>query len=138
METHLKDLELIARNDSGEEKGKVFLGVWLGIREAGLRDRQSVRLFIAKNLMPYHWFKGDETIGDALRALHRLEFISAGLLAKKHTENANWFWERKIGDLTVREYWMEEGRKQRQKAQTQTQAQANGQAQAQAQAQAQR
>jgi hypothetical protein len=128
-ERHLKDLEVLSRNDSGEEKGKAFLGVWLGIREIGLRDKESVRRFIAKKLMPYHWFKGDETIGEALRALNRLEFINIGLIAKKHTENAMWYWSQRIGDMSVREYWMEEGRKQRQKAQARAQAQAQAQAQ---------
>lgn len=123
----LKDLEVFARNDSGEEKGKAFLGLWLGIREAGLRDKQSVRLFIAKKLMPYDWFKGDETVGEALRTLHRLEFINAGLVAKKHTENAMWLWNKKIGDVSVREYWTEEGRKQREKARLQENVQAQSQ-----------
>jgi hypothetical protein len=135
IESHIRDLGVIARSDSGEEKGKAFLDVWLGLREAGLQERQSVRLFTAKKLIPYPWFMGDETIGEALNALHRLEFIHAGLLAKKHSENANWFWEKKIGDLTVREYWTEEGKKQRQRAETQANAQGRGQGQGQTQVQ---
>jgi len=131
IEKHLAELEAFARNDSGEEKGKIYLGVWLGTREAGLRDKQGVRLFMAKNFMPYHWFKGDETIREALRALHRLEFMNAGLLARKHTENAMWYWDKKIGNVTVREFWTEEGEKLRQKAETQANAQAQAQAQTQ-------
>ncbi|KAF8497928.1 hypothetical protein F5888DRAFT_1803380 [Russula emetica] len=130
IEGHLADLEVYVRNDPGEEKGKVYLGLWLGIREAGLRDKQGVRYFMAKSLMPYPWFKGDETMHEALRTLHRLEFINAGLLAKKHTENANWYWNKKIGNITVREFWTEEAKNQRQKAQAQA---AHVQAQAQAQ-----
>jgi hypothetical protein len=143
FERHVKDLELFSCSHSGEEKGKAFLGVWLGVREAGLREKESVRRFIAKKLMPYTWFKGDETIGEALRAMHRLEFINIGLIAKRYTDNGTWFWDKKIGDVTVREYWLEEGRKERQKAEealarAQAQAQAQAQARAQAQAQAQR
>lgn len=131
IERHLQDLEVFARLDSGEEKGKAYLGVWLALRELGLRDKQNVRLFIAKTLMPYPWFKGDGTVGEVLNALCRLEFINAGLIAKKHNENAMWIWDKKIGDVTVREYWIEEGRKQRQKLQLQAQARARAQAQAQ-------
>jgi hypothetical protein len=118
--SHLVELEVMARRDSGE-KGRAFLGVWLGIREAGLRDRQSVLIFIAQKLMPYPWYKGNETIREALRALERLEYINAGLLAKKHTENANWFWNKKFGNITVRDYWMAEATKLRQKVQAQAQ-----------------
>jgi hypothetical protein len=127
---HLLDLEVFSRKESGDEKGKVFLGLWLGTREMGLRDRQNVRFFIAKNLMPYPWFEGDETISEALRALHRLQFINLGLLAKKHAENANWFLDMKMGDMTVREYWLEEAKKQPRYEQTQAHAQAQAQAQA--------
>jgi hypothetical protein len=135
IERHLTDLEVFSRSESGEERGRVYLGLWLAIREVGLRDKQGVRLFIAKNIVAYDWFKGDETIGEVLRALHRLEFINFGLLAKKHSENAKWFWDKKIGNISVRDYWLEEARKLRHKVQTQP---AHAQAQTQAQAQAQR
>jgi hypothetical protein len=134
---HLIDLEIFSRNYSGDERGKVYLGLWLGIRELGIwRDKENVRLYIAKTLMPYPWFEGDESVSEALRALHRLEFINYGLLAKKHNENANWFWDKQIGDRTVREFWLEQGRKQRQNEQAQAHAQAQAQAQAQARSQA--
>jgi hypothetical protein len=112
----------MARKDF-EEKGRLYLGVWLGIREAGMRDKQTVLRFISENLMPYPWYKGNESIKEALRALARLEYINAGLLAKKYTENANWFWNKKMGNVTVREYWVGEGTKLRQKEQAQNQAQ---------------
>lgn len=123
VESHLTGLEAMAQKDFGE-KGRPYLGVWLGIREAGLRDKETVLRFIAEKLMSYPWFKGNETIKDALRALSRFEYINAGLLAKKYTENANWFWNKKMGNnVTVREYWVGEGTKLRQKEQAQDQAQ---------------
>ena len=127
VKTHVTDLEAFAQKDLGEEKGKAYLGLWLSIRENGLRDRQSVRLFIAKMLMPYPWFKGDETISEALRSLHRIEFFNCGLMAKKHAENSKWFWDKKIGDISVREYWVNEGMKMRQKAQQMQEAHAQAQ-----------
>ena len=122
IESHLAELEAMARKDSGE-KGTPFLGIWLGIREAGLREKQSVLSFIVEKLRPYPWYQGNETIKEALRALARLEFVNAGLLAKKHTENANWFWNKKIGNLKVRDYWMGEGAKLRQREEAQNEAQ---------------
>ena len=133
VDRHFADLEVFTRNYSGEEKGKVYLGLWVAIRQVGLRDKQNVRFFIAKSLMPYPWFKGDDTIGEALGALHRLEFINCGLIAKKHTENAKWFWDKRIGDLSVREYWIQEGRKQRQRQNVQAHAQTQAQDQAEEQ-----
>lgn len=120
IESHLAELEVIARCDSGE-KGRAFLGVWLGIREAGLREKRSVHIFIAQKLMPYPWYEGNDTIKEALRALQRLEYINAGLLAKKHTENANWYWNKKFGNVTVRDYWTAEATKLQQKVQAQAQ-----------------
>ena len=76
---------------------------------------------MAQKLMPYPWYKGTETIREALRALERLEYINAGLLAKKHTENANWFWNKKIGSVRVRDYWEAEVTKLRQKVQARAQ-----------------
>ena len=68
-------------------------------------------------------------------ALHRLEYINAGLLAKKHYENSKWYWDKKFGDLTVREFWVQEGEKLRQKVQpTQTLAQVQARAEALAKA----
>jgi len=122
IESHLAELEFMSWKDFGG-KGRPYLGVWLGIREAGLREKQSVIRFISEKLTPYPWYKGNKAIKEALHALVRLEYINAGLLAKKHTENANWFWNKKMGDLTVREYWVEEGTKLRQKEQAQKQAQ---------------
>lgn len=123
IESHLAHLEVIAQQDSGEQKGKVYLGIWLGLREAKLRERQSVLYFVAQNLMPYPWYKGNETIKEALRALERLEFINAGLVAKKYAENANWFWNKKIGNVRVRDYWVAEAMRLRQKVQAQARAQ---------------
>jgi hypothetical protein len=130
VDKHLNDMEVISRKYSGDEKGKVYLGLWLAIRELGLRGRQNERLYIAKILMPYAWFKGDETVSEVFCALHRLEFINLGLLAKKYLEDSNLIWNTIIGDRTVQEFWREEGRKQEQ---MQAHAQAHAQAQAQAQ-----
>lgn len=116
IESHVAELEVMARQDSGE-KGQAYLGIWLGLREAGFRDKQSVLHFIAEKLMPYPWYKGHETIRETLRALGRLEYINAGLLAKKHTENANWFWNKKIGNVKVRDYWVAEATKLQEKKQ---------------------
>jgi hypothetical protein len=116
IESHVAELEVMARQDSGE-KGQAYLGIWLGLREAGFRDKKSVLQFIAEKLVPYPWYQGNETIREALRALGRLEYINAGLLAKKHTENANWFWNKKIGNVKVRDYWVAEATKLRQKKQ---------------------
>jgi hypothetical protein len=123
IEWHVAQLEVIARQDSGGEKGRVFLGIWLGLRETNLRERQRVLHFVAQKLMPYPWYKGNETIREAFRALERLEYFNAGLLAKKHTENANWFWNKKIGNVRVRDYWVAEATKLRQKVQAQARAQ---------------
>jgi len=123
VKSHIVDLEVFARHESGEVKGKVYLGIWLIIRKAGLQGMQSARLFIKKSLMPYPWFKGDETITEALRVFQRLEFTNAGLLARKYTANANWFWDKKIGNVSVRDYWAAEGMKLRQKIEAQKQEQ---------------
>lgn len=129
---HLLELEVFTRNDWGDVKGKAYLRVWLGVQEVGLQDIPSKRLYIAKHLMPFSWFKGDETVGEALCALQRLDFIHCGLIAKKHNENAKFLWDMKLGDLTVREYWVEEGRKQRRPNAAQTQALVQAQAESQA------
>jgi hypothetical protein len=138
-EMHLRDLEVLARLESGEEKGKAFLGVWLGLHEVKPRDRQSTRLFVAKKLMPYPWFEGDETMREAARALQRLDYINYGLIAKSYNDHAMSFWDRKLGDgeLTVREFWIEEGRKMKQKTQMQAQAKAQAHNKARAQDKAQ-
>jgi hypothetical protein len=122
IESHVAELEVMARHYSGE-RGQAYLGIWLGLREAGFRDKQRVLRFIAEKLMPYPWYNGNETIKETLRALGQLEYINAGLLAKKHTENANWFWNKKIGNVKVRDYWLAEATKLRQKQQAQMEAQ---------------
>jgi hypothetical protein len=104
IESHVPKLEVIARQDSGGEKGRVLLGIWLGLREAKLRERQSVLHFVSQKFMPYPWYRGNETIRETFRALERLEYINAGLLVKKRTENANWFWNKKVGNVRVRDY----------------------------------
>ena len=138
VKTHLSSLEVYARIDLGEEKGKAYLGLWLAIREKGWPD-EPMKRFIAKELMPYSWFKGDDTaVRVALQALIRLDFINAGLLAKKHAEKSKELWDRRIGNVRVRDFWTEEAAKLRQKVQAQqAAAQAHAQAQAQAQTQAQ-
>ena len=132
VDKHLNDMEVISRKYSGEEKGKVYLGLWLAIRELGLRGRQNERLYIAKILMPYAWFKGDETVSEVFCALHTLDFINLGLLAKKYLEDSNLIWNMVIAGRTVQEFWIEEGRKHEQ-MHAHAQAQARAQAQAQAQ-----
>ncbi len=128
IEAHTAELEQFSKHHSGEEKGKVYFDIWMDIRKSGLRDKQSIRHVIAKELMPYSWFKGDESISEVLHALHRLEYINAGLLAKKHYENSMWFWDKEIGNIKVRDYWIAEGitfpPNLRAQAQTQAQAQA--------------
>lgn len=115
--SHLAKLEVTARQDSGDKKGKAFLDVWVGIREAGLCEKKDVHIFIAQKLMNYPWYEGNDTIREARRALRRLEYINAGLLAKKHLENSNWYWNQKFGDVRVHDFWRAEETKLRQKVQ---------------------
>jgi hypothetical protein len=129
METHAAEIEQFSKHHSGEEKGKVYFDIWMDIRKSGLRDKQSIRHVIARELMPYSWCKGEESISETLRALHRLEYINAGLLAKKHYENSMWFWDKEIGNIKVRDYWITEGIAFPPNVRAQAQSQAQAQAQ---------
>jgi len=57
-----------------EEKGKAFWRLWVDLNEpqSEARDRETTLRFVARQLRVYPWFKGDETVTEAMEAVRRI------------------------------------------------------------------
>jgi hypothetical protein len=74
-----------------DEKARAFWKLWVDIREPDLelRDREKGMRFVARQLRTYSWYRGDETVEEAMDAIRKINRISMAFMAGKCEETAH-------------------------------------------------
>lgn len=67
-----------------EEKGRAFWKIWVDLNEpqSEMRDRDMALRFVARQLRGYPWFKGDETITEAMEATRKISAMYVEFLTR--------------------------------------------------------
>jgi len=108
----LAELEPLALSGAGE-KGKAFWKVWVDLHEPGLdlRDKAKKLGFIAHTLRGFSWYKGEESIEEAIQAMELFEALHKKLAATKYAQHIHFVMNRITPGVTVMEFMEAEQRK---------------------------
>ena len=76
-----------------EEKGRAFWKIWVDLNEpqSEARDTDTALRFIARQLRVYPWFKGDETVGEAMEATRKIGALYVEFLTRNQGGPARFF-----------------------------------------------
>lgn len=120
----LAELEPLALDKAGE-KGRAFWKVWVDLHEPGLdlRDKAKKYQFITRALRAFPWYKGEETLGEAIQAMERLDGLQKALAARKYAQHVQFVLNRPTPGMTVMEFLEAEQRRRALAAAAQAQAQ---------------
>jgi len=117
----LAELEPFALHGTGK-KGRAFWKVWVDLHEPGLdlRDKEKKIRFIARALRGFRWYKGEQSLEEAIQAMERFDGLQKKLAARKYTEHLQFVQNRATLGVTVMEFLEAE---QRRRALAEAQAQ---------------
>ncbi|KAI0300040.1 hypothetical protein B0F90DRAFT_1726192 [Multifurca ochricompacta] len=103
------------------EKGKAFWKLWVDLQEPGLslRDKEKRHRFMARGLRAYPWYKGDESVEEAVKMMRNIDELYKTFAAKKYAQHVHWVLTRPTPGVTVMDFLEAAGR---QRAQAQAQA----------------